>query len=153
MFLSFKLEDVEKRYTTTEKEALAVIRCLAEIRRLVMRSPFPIKIYTDHMALESILRIGDAHGKITRWMDRLSEYDYQIYHRPCRTNIMRIADGLSRMPGIYFKYAVTEDSERLFTAATFGMQSRGETATGEMIAGPGPSREVTEMNHLESTGE
>ena len=35
MFLSFKLEEAETRYPTTEREALAVVRCLAEFKGYV----------------------------------------------------------------------------------------------------------------------
>ena len=51
-------------------------------------------------------------------MDRLTEYDYEVYHRPCKANIIRIADGLSRMPGRYSQYAVAIDSERMALAAS-----------------------------------
>lgn len=67
MFMSFGFESVETRYTTTEREALAVVRCLAEVRWLVMGSPYPTKIYTDHRTLESIFKNGtNAHGRLAR---------------------------------------------------------------------------------------
>lgn len=94
MFMSFRLENAETRYTTTEREALAVVRCLAET------SKHPTKIYSDHSALESIFRNGtDAHGQIARWMDRLTEYDYEVHHRPCRTDSSQknILDGFDNM--------------------------------------------------------
>ena len=114
MFLSFRLSDVETRYTTTEREALAVVRCLAEVRWLVMGSKYPTHLYTDHKALTSILDKGiDAHNRIARWMDRLSEYDFKIHHRPNTASIMGIADGLSRMPGVYSQQHIVEDAERM----------------------------------------
>ena len=70
-------EEAETRYHTTEREALAMVRCLAEVKCYVVGHKYPVMIYTDHMALESIMRSGtDAHGRIARWMDRLTEYDY-----------------------------------------------------------------------------
>ena len=49
----------------------------------VMSQKHPTMLYTDHMALESIMRVGtDAHGRIVCWMDRLTEYDYIIKRRP-----------------------------------------------------------------------
>lgn len=66
MFMSFRLEDAKTRYDTTEREALVVVRCLAEVRWLVTRSRYPTKLYTDHSALESIFTQGsDAHGRIS----------------------------------------------------------------------------------------
>ena len=63
MFISFWLENAKTRYDTIEREALAVVRCLAEVRWLVTGSEYPTKLYTDHSALESIFTQGsDAHG-------------------------------------------------------------------------------------------
>lgn len=119
MFMSFKLEEPETRYHTTEREALAVVRCMAEAKCFIMGHQFPTMLYTDHQALESIMRVGtDAHGRIARWMDRLTEYDYIIKHRPCKANIMGLADGMSRMPGRYSQAAVAEDAERMAMAVT-----------------------------------
>lgn len=72
MFMSFRFNDAETRYDNTEREALAAVRCLAETRWLVTGSAYPTKLYTDHSALESI-QGSDAHGRISRWMDRLTE--------------------------------------------------------------------------------
>ncbi len=77
MFMSFRLEDTETRYNITEREALAVVRCLAELRWLVTGSEYPTKLYTDHSALECIFTQElDAHWRIARWMHILTEYNY-----------------------------------------------------------------------------
>ena len=95
MFMSFSLSDTETRYTTTERECLAVLRCLEEVRHLVVGVKWPIMLYTDHSALTSILHKGDAKGRIAAWQYRLSEYDFTITHVPGRK--MSVADGLSRI--------------------------------------------------------
>jgi len=74
---------------------LAILRCLEEVRWLVLGSPFPTKVYTDHQALLGLLRKDDAHGRIVRWQIRLAEYDVEYIHIPGRENV--VADGLSRM--------------------------------------------------------
>ena len=58
MFMSFKLEEAETRYHTTEREALAVVRCLAEVKWSVMGHLYPTMPYTDHQALETTMRVG-----------------------------------------------------------------------------------------------
>ena len=64
MFISLKLEEPKIRYYTTEREALAVVRYMAEIKCFVMGHRYPIMIYTDHQALESVMTAGtDAHGR------------------------------------------------------------------------------------------
>ena len=95
MFLSYKLLPAETRYHNTEREALAVVKCLEEIRWLVMGSAFPVKVYTDHQALLSILKGDDAQGQIVQWQYRLAEFNLDIIHVPGKELI--IADGLSRI--------------------------------------------------------
>lgn len=128
MFMSFKLEEAETRYHTTEREALAVVRCMAEAKCFIMGHEHPTMLYTDHIALESIMRAGtDAHERIARWMDRLTEYDYVVHHRPCKANIMGLADEMSRMPGRYSQVAVAEDSERITMVVAFPTGKKGMT--------------------------
>lgn len=96
MFISQRLSDVERRYLNTEREALSVLRALEEVRWLVVGSPYPVKVYTDHSALLSILRGEGSHqGRITSWMMRLSEYTVEYHHIKGIEN--KLADGLSRM--------------------------------------------------------
>lgn len=103
MFISQRLSDVETRYLNTEREALAVLRGLEECRWLIVGSPFPVMVYTDHSALLSGLKgegtrgagAGHHKGRITSCMLRLSEYDVEYHHIKGTEN--RLADGLSRM--------------------------------------------------------
>jgi len=115
MFISFRLTDVETRYSNSEREALAVIRCLAEVRWMVMASKYPVIVYTDHSALRTLLTglDNDAHGRIARWQERLGEYNLQLLHRSAKTHFMGMADGLSRLPTRLLQTPVAEDSEAL----------------------------------------
>jgi len=96
MFISKAFTPAETRYSSTEREALSVLRCLEEVRWLVLGSRFQTKVYTDHEALISLLRKHNAYGRIARWQVRLAEYDVEFHHIPGSQNI--IADGLSRIP-------------------------------------------------------
>lgn len=96
MFISQQLSEAESRYLNTEREALAVLRALEEVRWLVVGSPFPVKVYTDHSALLSVLRGAGSHqGRITSWLMRLSEYNVEFHHVKGADN--KVADGLSRL--------------------------------------------------------
>ena len=95
MWISKRFLPAETRYSATEGEALAILRCLEEVRWLVLGSPFPTKVYTDYKALLGLLRKDDAHGRIVRWQVRLSEYDVEYIHVPGKENVL--ADGMSRM--------------------------------------------------------
>ena len=71
------------------------------------------------------MRVGtDAHGWIARWMDRLTEYDYVIKHRPCKATIMGLADGMSRIPGKYSQLAFAENAERMAMVLSHPQQRR-----------------------------
>ena len=54
MFISKPFTEAETRYSTTEREALAVVRCLEEVRWLVLGSAFPTKVHQQKGALRQI---------------------------------------------------------------------------------------------------
>lgn len=97
MFLSYKLNDVEKNYHMTEKEALAGLRCMEETKWLFQGNPHKLKWYTDHQALIHVLNSDDAHGRLARWQYRFAEFDLDVVHIPGKENCL--ADGLSRVNG------------------------------------------------------
>ena len=97
LFLSFQFTDVQRRYHTTERETLAVVKCLAECRWLVKGPKYLVMLYTDHQALLKCLKSEDSTGRLARWQLALSEYDLDIFHVPGKD--ITIADGLSRLEG------------------------------------------------------
>ena len=90
-----------------------MVRCLAEVKWMIMASFYPTLVYTDHEALKVLLTgpDNDAHGRIAKWQERLGKYDFQLLHRTARTHFMGIADGLSRLPTTLMQRAFIEDSE------------------------------------------
>lgn len=53
-------------------------------------------LHTDHSALKDLLRTKEPRGSTARWMHKLSEMDFQVLHRPCRS--IGHADALCRLP-------------------------------------------------------
>ena len=51
-------------------------------------------VYTDHRALNWLLKLQDPRSRLTRWAVKLSDYDYIVEHR--LGTKMRHADALSR---------------------------------------------------------
>ncbi len=99
MFLSYRLTDAETLYGNSERGCLAVVRCLTEIKWLVINSPYKILIYSDHRVLQDIFTKHDSEKtRINAWLDRFSEFNIQLVHRPSRDQYIGLADGLSRMP-------------------------------------------------------
>lgn len=114
MFLSFKLQDAETRYVNSERECLAIVKCLAEVRWLVMGSKYPVLVYSDHIALKSVFSTGHTEkSRISNWLDRLGEYDMLLIHRSSRDQHIGIADGLSRMPTRLSSVSSAEDTDRM----------------------------------------
>lgn len=87
------LSKEEKRYTTSEKELLAVVKGVEAYRPYLVGGKFTI--YTDHRALVW-LKSAKHTGRLERWALKLQEYDFEIIHRPGKNNF--VADALSRRP-------------------------------------------------------
>ena len=87
------LNNHEVKYSTTEKELLAVVfgvqthRCFLYGRRF--------KVITDHAALKWLVTVKNHQcARLTRWVLKLAEYDFEILHRPGKKHVN--ADVLSR---------------------------------------------------------
>ena len=81
-FMSFRLSDAERKYTNPEREALAVVKGLAETRWMIVVSLYPVYVYTDHQALKTLLTgpKNDSHGRIVNWQQRIFQYDMILLH-------------------------------------------------------------------------
>ena len=79
---------------------------------MIVSSPIPVYIYTDHQVLRTLLTrpANDSHGKIASWQQRLSEYDMVLLHRKASTHFMGIADGMSRLPSTLMGKAFVENA-------------------------------------------
>ena len=81
----------EKKFTTTEKECLAVLYGINAYRPYLAHSKFTV--VTDHKALVW-LQSAKHTGRLERWALKLQEYNCKIVHRPGKSNT--VADALSR---------------------------------------------------------
>ena len=70
-YASSSLNKAEKIYCVTEKELLA-LRYFIEYFR----------VKSDHQALIWIFRLKEPRGKIARWLEIWSQYDFSIEYRP-----------------------------------------------------------------------
>ena len=93
-FASKAFAGAEKNWTTTEREAFAVVWALQYFHPYVYGRK--VTIYTDHKALKWLRDIKHPNGKLARWILKLEEYDYTIEHLP--NTKMQHADALSRAP-------------------------------------------------------
>lgn len=94
-FISRKLFPRESRYSTIEKECLAVKWALDSLRYYLLGRQFTLE--TDHKALAWMQRMKDTNSRVTRWYLAMQPFHFTICHVPGRDNVT--ADYLSRCPG------------------------------------------------------
>ena len=92
-YASRTLTDVEKRYSTTEKEALAIVWACEKYHMYLYGTKF--ELITDHKPLEVIYSSkSKPSARIQRWVLRLLPYSFTVKYKPGTVNI---ADFLSRV--------------------------------------------------------
>ncbi len=90
--MSKKFTSAQRSYPTYEHEALGIIEALLKWEdRLLGRK---ICIATDHEALLAMREVkrDTRSGRLIRWDEFLSRYDYEIEHVPGKDN--KVADCL-----------------------------------------------------------
>ena len=91
-YYSRKLLPREERYSTVEKECLAIRLATHAFRVYLLGKHFLIQ--TDHRSLKWLHQLKDTNARLTRWSLSLQPYCYTVEYRAgsCNGN----ADGLSR---------------------------------------------------------
>ena len=93
-YTSKHLSERESKWSTTEKEAYAIIHAVRVFYPYLYGRPF--KVYTDHKPLEWLMNVQDPTGKLARWWIELQKFQIEIAYRPGKKN--QNADCLSRIP-------------------------------------------------------
>ena len=92
-YWSRKLTGAEMNYDTREKEFLALVDA-CQYWRPYLHSNTPFKLLTDHDSLKYHKTMPKINGRIARWIERMSEFEYSIEHIAGVKNV--VADALSR---------------------------------------------------------
>ena len=72
-FGSFAWTPTQRRYCTTRKELLAVLRFTREFRHYLLGRPFVVR--TDHNSLTWLMSFKNIEGQLARWKEELSQFD------------------------------------------------------------------------------
>jgi len=93
-FCSRALLPAERNYFATEIEALGVVWAVTYLSSYIEGAE--VLVWCDHRALISVLTNMSPNARIHRWRLRLSEYTYEIRHKPGKDH--KVSDALSRLP-------------------------------------------------------
>ena len=93
-YASRLLTDCESRYSTTDKEALAVVWALEKFKHFLMGVEFTI--YTDHKALCWLATKDRLPDRLQRWALQIQCFNFNIVYKTGKAN--GDADSLSRNP-------------------------------------------------------
>ena len=97
-FASRFLTDFETKYSINELELLAIVWAVEHFKNYVYGVQF--KVISDHKALMSVLKPNIRNktfsSRLTRWVDILLPFEFEVVHVAGRT--LEMADYLSRHP-------------------------------------------------------
>ncbi|GJU85397.1 putative reverse transcriptase domain-containing protein [Tanacetum coccineum] len=91
-YASRQLKIHEKNYTTHDLELGAVVFSLKLWRHYLYGTK--CTVFTDHKSLQHILNQKELNMRQCRWLELLSNYDYEIRYHSGKANV--VADALSR---------------------------------------------------------
>lgn len=93
-YASRTLNRHETKYSTIEKELLAIVYAVKYFRTYIYGRKFIIR--TDHKPLVWLNNLKEPNMKLQRWKIQLNEYNFTIEYIKGKEN--HVADGLSRYP-------------------------------------------------------
>ena len=94
-YFSRKLNDHQMKYSTVEKETLALVLALQHFEVYVNAGSQLLKVSTDHNPLKYINNFKNKNKRLMNWSLLLQDYNIQIEHIKGKDNT--IADALSRL--------------------------------------------------------
>ncbi|CAG4947035.1 unnamed protein product [Colias eurytheme] len=91
-YASRLLTPAEQNYSTTEREALAVVWAVERFRGYI--DGHQVNVITDHQPLKWLFTLKSPSGRLVRWALKLQSFDLHIDYAPGKVNVL--ADTLSR---------------------------------------------------------
>ena len=93
-YTSKHLDDRQCKWSTTEKEAFAIVHAIDVFKPYLYGRKFTV--FTDHRPLEWLMSKNEPSGRLARWALKIQEFNIEIGYRAGKLN--QNADTLSRIP-------------------------------------------------------
>lgn len=93
-YISKTLNQAQRAYSATKKEALALVFALEQFRHVILM--YDITVYTDHLPLLGALQKPTKDECLQRWAMLIQEYRIKMKYVKGKNNIF--SDTLSRLP-------------------------------------------------------
>lgn len=84
----------QRKYCTTRKELLAVVKFCRHFRHYLLGRRYMVR--TDHNSLVWLMRFKHIEGQLARWLKEMAQFDMEILHRP--GNKHTNTDAMNRLP-------------------------------------------------------
>jgi hypothetical protein len=123
-YASRTLSTGERKWHTTEKEALAIIWACEKFAPHLMGPKFTV--VTDHASLQWLWDY--KKGRLARWALRASEFDFEIVHKAGKENI--VPDHASKFPQGQHSAEQEDDEGRLEHAMIAMIASSNQILVG-----------------------
>ena len=78
------LNDVEKNYSTCEREGIAIVFAIEKFNHYLLCQKF--NSFTDLEALKYLINTRAPHRRINRWMSVFSQNEFEVHYRPGTRN-------------------------------------------------------------------
>ena len=85
-FWSRKFIPAEQNYETYDQEMLAIVGAFKHWRHYLEGAAHAVRVLTDHNNLKGFMTLKQLNGRQARWATFLAAFDFEIEHRPGKTN-------------------------------------------------------------------
>ena len=92
-FANKQLTDVKRNYTTTKREALAMVFSVKKYQHYLLMNK--VIFFVDHMALRYLVNKPNLSGRLARWILLLTKFDYIVQYKSRKMHLQ--VDHLSRL--------------------------------------------------------
>ena len=134
-FYSRTFSQVECRYSTFERETLAMVTSILHFRNILIGTPFTL--WTDHKPLISWLVRPAKTERHLRWLVKLQDYQFEIKHidgdKNVLADLMSRPDGLTKVDCQRLRMVTQKSSSHLKELQETDAESDGKTVVPKSV--------------------